>query len=77
MTRPTLTESADGIYRPLDQQIEERMRPVEQKRPSLVIQILWGYGTFLTGLGVGLAMIVAVMLNPVVWVVRKVRRAWR
>jgi len=61
----------------LETQIEDRMHPLEAKRPGRIVTALWAYGTFLTGIGVGLALVVAVMLVPVIWAARKMRRAWR
>lgn len=59
-------------YPDLETEIQARMEPLSRKRPSLAMQALWGWLTFLTGLGVGLAFIVAVMVAPVIWAVRKV-----
>ena len=53
------------------------MHPEARKSRGWAMQALWGWLTFLTGLGVGLAMVVAVMLAPVIWAVREIRRAVR
>jgi hypothetical protein len=59
----------------LEAEIQARMHPEAQKRRGWAMQALWAYGTFLTGIGVGLALVVAVMIVPVIWAARKMRRA--
>lgn len=59
----------------LEAELTRRMEPVAVKRPGWGMQAAWAYGTFLTGIGVGLAWIVIVALLPVIWAVRKMRRA--
>ncbi len=58
----------------LETELQARMEPEARKRPHVILQWIWAYMTVLTGIGVGLALIVAVMIVPVGWVCRK---AWR
>lgn len=69
MTRPSTP------WPTLESRIASRMAPAEAKRPHVLVQWLWAYVTFLTGLGIGLAGIVVLMMAPVIWAVRMVRRA--
>lgn len=62
-------------YPDLETEIQARMEPQSRKRPHVILQWVWAYMTFLTGLGIGLAGIVVLMMAPVIWAVRMVRRA--
>jgi cell division septal protein FtsQ len=79
MTRPWLRPNDKGIYicEALEDQIQARMQPEAQKPRGWLREALWGWLTILTGIGVGLALVVAVMLVPVIWAARKMRRVWR
>lgn len=73
MTRPTLTESADGIYRPsLEDQIHERMHPVEERDAWFWLRAS-GYfaATVLAGLGVLVGMLVVCGFAAVFWGIKK------
>lgn len=53
------------------------MHPEAGKPRGWLRLAAWMVTGFLTGIGVGLAWIVIVALLPVIWAVRKMRRAWR
>jgi len=79
MTRPTLIKSADDIYRPLDVQIEERMKPPEPVKDRWFWLRAFGYftGTLLAGLGVLLGILIVCGFAVVFWGVGKIWRAWK
>ena len=61
MTRLTLAKSADGIYRPLDKQIEERMKP-EIILPSRFELTAKAAGYFVLTLLVGAGVLVGLLI---------------
>lgn len=86
MHRPTLTEHPDGLYRPLDRQIEDRLRPVEAKPDrwswlrttgyfaiTALISVFTMAGIVLAFVFVGLFAVLA----AVPWGIWKLRRDWR
>lgn len=67
MTRPP---DLPGHYR-IERELKLAMNPEPPMRPGLIVNALWMYAAFMTGIGVGLAWIVFVMLAPAFWVCRK------
>lgn len=80
MTRPTLTQQADGIYRPsLEDQIHERMHPVERRSDWRIYLETAGYlaATVFAGIGILIGMIVICGFAAVFWGIDKLRRGKR
>ena len=79
MTRPTLTKSADDIYRPLESQIEERMNPPLPARDKWFWLRTSGMfaATILAGLGVLIGMLIICGFAGVFFVIGKIRRGWK
>ena len=79
MARSNLTEHPDGIYRPLESQIEERMNPPLPARDKCFWLRTFGVfaATILAGLGVLIGMLIICGFAGVFFVIGKIRRGWK